>query len=370
MPIEAVGIIGATGGGVGIAEVLALRGFQVRLYDDFKDSLNIALAKINWSLSRSGKGEFLANIEGVQDMIELKGADIIIEAASKEIDERKILFEKLKNVMGSPYIIGARAGMPTLASLLENTELPIDMTIGINFARPVKSNLLVELIRTDRTSDKAVNDCIDFIRKIGKTPVIIRDYPGAIFERLLRPFILSAFRILEAGKGMPDEIDEAVKECGGIPTGPFEIADLIGLDADYEATKAIYEALKSPERLTPSGVEQRLVQYGQLGKKSTIGIYIYDDGRIVGINPTLSNVVKYLGLKKITKTEIFGEIMRPVLEEAKCLASEVMASEYDIETVAKIGFGWPKGPFSYLREKEESFRRKAPKTGFENLETF
>ena len=126
--------------------------------------------------------------------------------------------------------------------------------------------------------------------------------------------------------------------------------DLAGLDSDYTASESIYSALGKPARLAPSATQLRLVQYGQLGRKATIGFYIYEEGRIVGENPILPNLVKYLGLKKTPKEEIFAEIMRPVVEEAKLLASEIMASEYDIETAVKLAFGWPKGPFAYSRE--------------------
>jgi 3-hydroxyacyl-CoA dehydrogenase len=116
-------------------------------------------------------------------------------------------------------------------------------------------------------------------------------------------------------------------------------------------------------------VLDRLVQYGQLGRKSTIGFYLYEDGAVAGENPVLPNLVKYLGLKKIPAGEIFGELMRPVLEEAKLLAGEIMASEYDMETAARLAFGWPKGPFGYARDLPELMRKKVV-SQFENLDTF
>ena len=148
----------------------------------------------------------------------------------------------------------------------------------------------------------------------------------------------------------------------GAAGGPFEMADFAGLDADLQATEAIYAALGKPERLAPSPTQLRLVQYGQLGRKTTIGYYIYEEGRIVGENPVLPNMIKYLGLKKTFKEDIFAELMRPVVEEAKLLASEIMASEYDIETAVKLGFGWPKGPFAFSRDMAPLMGKKK---GFE-----
>lgn len=358
MKIKAIGIIGSGSPGTVLAEIFLKNGFQVRIYDDFKDSLNVALAKISWSLSRSGKGELFSNIEGIQDLAKFKGADIAIETMTRDIEERKLFFAKLKEVMEPSCVVAANCSVTPLKALLENTELPRELAVGFNFVRPVRSNQLVELVKTDRTKDEVLEACLNLLRKIDKTPVIVKDNPGQIVARLLRPFILNAFKVLEAGKGSPHEIDTAFKEVGQLPYGPFETADFIGLDEDYRSAREIYTALGSPERLTPSATELRLVQYGQLGRKSTIGFYIYEDGKIVGENPILPNIIKYLGLKQTSKEDIFIRILTPLVDEAKILASEIMASEYDIETAVKLAFGWPKGPFAYARDMAHLLGKK------------
>ena len=362
MSINAIGILGANTIGTGIAEIFALNGFQVRIYDNFKDSLTLSMAKIKWSLSAQGKEDLFSNIEPIQDFSLFKGADIIIEAIGKDLDERRMIFNKLASNVDPDCIVAVYAGIAPLEEILESSDLPAEQ-------KPVKKNQLVELIKTDKTKDDTIEACMELLRKARKTPIMVKDNPGAIVERLLRPFFLSAFRLLESGKGFPHEIDEAFKEIGKASRGPFEMIDYMGLDADYRATKQIYERLSKPERLAPSDMELRLVQYGQLGRDSTIGFYIYEDGKIVGENPMLSNIVKYLGLKKIGKEEVFAELLRPVIEEAKLLASEIMASEYDIETAVKIGFNWPKGPFSYYRENEPLFKKKVV-SEFDQLDSF
>jgi len=369
MEINAVGIIGSTTTGTGAAELFVKNGFQVRLYDDFKDSLNVALAKISWSLRQAGKEELLGNIEGVQDLAKFDGADLVIEAVSKQADERKLFFKKLRPRLGADCVLAARCSEQPLAELIEFSELPKERTLGFRFNEPVRTNQLVEVVRTDHAADQYLEAAAAVLRKIGKTPVIIKDNPGLIVERLTRPLILAALRLMDAGKGTPHEIDAAFREVSGAPAGPFEICDFTGLDSDCAATEAIYGALGKPERLAPSATQQRLVQYGQLGRKSTIGFYIYEDGRIVGENPILPNLVKYLGLKKIFKEDIFGDLMRPVVEEAKLLASEIMASEYDIETAMKLGLGWPKGPFAVSRDMAHLLEKKKV-SEFDKLDTF
>ncbi len=369
MEIQAIGIIGANGTGGGAAEAFLRHGFQVRLYDDFKDSLAVALARISWSLRQDGREDLLRGIEGIQDLSKFKGADIVIEAASKSAEERRALFSRLLPGLDGHCLVAARCSVRPLGGLLERVELPVERTLGLNFSKPARTSKLVELVRTPRVTDEYVEAAAAMLRRIGRTPVVVKDNPGQIVQRLTRPFILAAMRLLEAGKGYPHEIDAAFRELAQAPAGPFEAADAAGLDQDYDASDFIYEALGRPERLAPSPTQLRLVQYGQLGRKSTIGFYIYEEGRIVGENPILRNLVKYLGLRKTGKEEIFGELMRPVVEEAKLLAPEIMASEYDIETCMKLALGWPKGPFSYSRELGGLLERKKA-SEFDSLDTF
>ncbi len=369
MEINAIGIMGANAVGTAAAELFLKNGYQVRLYDDFKDSLNVALAKISWSLKLAGKEELMSNIEGIQDLSKFNGADIVIEVASKQTEERKLIFSKLRKHLDQHCVVAARCAVQPLREMLEYTELPKERVLGLHFLKPVRSNQLVELVRTEYTGDEYVEAVVNVLRKIGKTPIMVKDNPGQIVERLTRPFILSALKLLESGKGYPHEIDAAFKEVAESAMGPFEMADFVGLDSDLHATESIYNALGKPERLAPSPTQVRLVQYGQLGRKATIGFYIYEDGRIVGENPILPNMIKYLGLKKIFKEDIFAEIMRPVIEEAKILASEIMASEYDIETAVKLGFGWPKGPFAYGRDLARLLEKKKV-SEFDKLDTF
>jgi len=369
MEIKAIGIIGGNTTGCGAAELFVKHGYQVRLYDDFKDSLNVALAKISWSLRQAGKEDLLGNIEGIQDLSKFSGADIVIEAASKSPEERKLLYTKLRPHLDGGCVVAARCAVTPLKEMLDFAELPRERVLGFHLLKPVRTNGLVEVVRTDHTKDEYVEAAVALLRKIGKTPIMVKDNPGQIVERLARPFLLAAMRLLESGKGYPHEIDAAFKEVGGAAAGPFEMLDLAGLDSDFRASEAIYAALGSPERLTPSPTLRRLVQYGQLGRKSTIGFYIYEEGRIAGENPGLPNMIKYLGLKKTGKEEIFGELMRPVVEEAKLLAAEIMASEYDIETAVKLAFGWPKGPFAYSRDLAGLLEKKKV-SEFDKLDTF
>lgn len=370
MEIEAVGIIGASEKGTSLAELLISKGFQVRIYDDFKDSLNIAMAKIQWSLKKQGKIDLINNIEPIQEYSKFQGADIVIETIAKTIEERNLLFRKIIKETSDSCIFAVYCDVFPLKYVLENISLlPVERTIGVNFIKPVIKNPLVEIIRTENTNEGVFELVFNMLSKLSKVYVLEKDNPGHIVERLSVVFILSAFKVLYAGKGFPSEIDLAFKQITGSNFGPFEYLDFIGIDHNYTSCLNIWEMLGKPDRLRPSDLEMRLVQYGQTGRKSTIGIYLYEEGNIVGENPSLSSMIQYLGLRSAEKEEIFRDIMLPVVEEAKLLATEIMASEYDIETAAKYAFGWNKGPFAYYREKQELFKKKE-KSEFEELEPF
>ncbi len=370
MNIEAVGIIGASSTGTSLAELFVSSGFQVRIYDNFRDSLNLAMAKIKWSLKKAGKEELLANIEPIQEYAKFNGADIVIETVAKTIEERTLLFNKISKELTPECITAVFANSAGLKETLENIVcLKSENTVAVNWLKPVRSNNLAEVIKTEKTGDKIIEAVDKMLVRLGKSSVIVSDNPGQIAERIARVYALAAFKALYAGKGFPFEIDAAFKEVSGAKYGPFEYLDYIGLDHDYNFCLKIWEALGKPERLKPSELEQRLVQYGQLGRKATIGIYIYEDGEIAGENPILPNIVKYLGLRTVSKEEIFSEILKPVIEECKILASEIMVGEYDIEKTIKAAFGWPKGPFAYLREKPELLQVKKT-SEFDKLDTF
>jgi 3-hydroxyacyl-CoA dehydrogenase len=271
--------------------------------------------------------------------------------------------------LGEKCVVALNSGVDLISESVTALDLPQERTFGMNFLKMSGENKIVEIVKTDNTKDEYMDLVGEFLTKMGKKFVIVRDNPGAIAERLLRPFIQASFNALSVGKGYPHEIDKAFKNMAGASKGPFELIDSVGVGKDYARAVKIYELLGQPERLKPPDIYSKIVQYGQLGKSSGMGIYIYEDGKIAGENPMLFNLIKYLGLKKVSESEIFAEIFRPVMEEAKVLASEIMVSENDIENIAKLGFGWSKGIFNLYRENKEMLQPKK-RSEFENLESF
>jgi len=349
MPIEAIGIVGSGTEAVALAHTLALRGAQVRLFDLFRDNLRAASARIEWALRRENRPDLAKLIEPVQETAKLAGADMIIEAEILQPENRAAFISKIAQKAGPGCVIAVKCGVEPVTPLFDGLEAP-ERFMGINFHPPLKSNRLAGIVRPSAGSDVALEACVKLARDIGKTTVLAHDNPGVIVERLRRPFLLAALSLLESGKGLVHQIDDAVKTAGGLPQGPFEMADYIGIDRDFQAATAIYKLLGKPDRLKPSAGEDRLVQYGQMGRRTTVGFYIYDEGAISGENPVLRDMVSYLGISPAAPERIFAKIMRSVADEARLLAAECMVSEFDIETAAKLAFGWPKGPLAFARE--------------------
>ena len=349
MTIEAVGLIGAGTEAAALAQKLALKGLQVRFCDIFRDNLRNSMARIEWSLRLQDASACLANIEPVQDPKKLQGADIVIEMEAGAREERLRLLSKLLDNAATSCIVALKCGVEPVSVLAEGFPGP-ERFVGLNLYPPLATNLLAEVARLPATSDTTLATCSDFVKELGKTAVIAHDTPGLIVERLRRPFLLAALSLLENGKGFVRDIDAAMRSAGGLPAGPFEMADAIGIDHDNAASETIYTLLGRPQRLTPSPVENRLVQYGQLGRRTTVGFYIYGDGVICGENPVLRELVPYLGISPAKPEVIFHAVMSRVAQEAKILAAESMLSELDIETAAKLAFGWPKGPLAFSRE--------------------
>ncbi len=149
---------------------------------------------------------------------------------------------------------------------------------------------------------------------------------------------------------MVHEIDSAVRENLKVPAGPFEAADRFGIDSFCELGAYVYKAMGQPERLAPVKTADRLAQYGECGRRSGLGFYVYEDGAIAGINPRLPDIVKYLGLSGSVPGQICADIAAAVAAEAKIVSEDALVSEYDVETAARMAFGWPKGPSSMAKE--------------------
>lgn len=367
MKIEGIGIVGANRKTAELTTLLVENGFQVRVYDSFKESLAVLYSKVKWRLEKKNKIDLISNFEVIQDYSKFRGADLIIDISSKTYEERFLYFSKILKEVDSNCIVAISSSATIINNFEKIPHLPSERTIGVKFPEIIPYSV-VEISKTDYTDLEVIDRFVSFIDSLSIKHVIINDTPAGLTERFYRVYFNTSFETLHKGKGFPSFIDDSIKIFTKSNYGPFELLDLRSIDLDYNTSISVYEATEE-DIFKPHEIEHKLFQYGQLGKKSGVGIYLYEDGEVVGENPILPSIIQYIGLRTVSKEEIFSDIMIPVFEEAMNVAKKFMVGEQDIETITKGIFGWEHGIFGYKKLYPELFVKRE-KTEFDNLDEF
>ncbi len=281
LKIKRICVCGAGTMGSGIAQVTAMAGYDTILYELNSNVLQKAPDNIQQNLSsliQKGKisekesQSILKRIQFTSD-ISICQADLIIEAIV-EIPEVKVdLFNRLAEFNQSVAIFASNTSSLSISALAERCKLPTQVA-GLHFFNPAPFMKLVEVIRGRYTSDAVIDSLIAFTKSLGKTPVICKDAPGFIVNRVARPYYIESLRIAEQGMTSFEVID-SILEDRGFKMGPFKLMDLIGNDINYAVSCSVYDQLNQPERLRPSLIQKEKVEKGELGRKSKKGYYPY-----------------------------------------------------------------------------------------------
>jgi len=282
MKIRKVGVVGCGLMGSGITQVCAQSGYQVVVSEVNDELLNKGLSSISLFLTRSvkkgrldeeEKESTLARIKGTIDLKDFSDCDLVIEAAVENMDIKKRLFAELDKICPKDAILATNTSCLSVIDVAKATTKP-EKVLGVHFFNPVPLMKLVEIVKTIATSDETLKSARDFGESLGKTTIIAPDTPGFIVNRLLMPFLVGAFRMLETGGATKEDIDAGVKLGLGHPMGPLALADLVGIDTTLYIANAIYEELKDP-LYAPPVILKKMVSVGWLGRKSGKGFYEY-----------------------------------------------------------------------------------------------
>jgi 3-hydroxybutyryl-CoA dehydrogenase len=282
MAVKTIGVIGSGTMGHGIAQVFAQAGFDVRLHDAVPAAIERGRAAIEKSLAKFvEKGKLsaetrdatLARIQSAPKLDAFSDVDYVVEAIVENLQVKRSLFVALDAVTRPDAILTSNTSSISITTLGAATTRP-DRVLGMHFMNPVPLMALVELVRGQATSDASMGEATDLCRALGKTPVEAADYPGFIANRILMPMINEAIFAVMEGVGTPEAIDAVMKLGMNHPMGPLTLADFIGLDVCLAILEVLHGGLGDP-KYRPCPLLRRMVNAGQLGRKSGRGFYPY-----------------------------------------------------------------------------------------------
>ena len=283
MEIKKIAVIGAGIMGNGIAQVCAQAGFEVSMRDIDQKCLDKGMKKIEKNLSKAVAKEkmsqedmdkIMGNLTPVLDLKEaVDGADLVIEAATENIDIKKAIFKEIDEVCPPETLFASNTTAKSIAEMGAVTKRA-DRFIGMHFFNPPPLMKLIEVIRSLATSDETADAIDEMAKKLGKKAVIINEAPGFIVTRIFAVLINEAFCTLQEGVASPAEIDEAMQLGVNLPAGPLRTADFMGIDLVLATMTTLYEEFGDP-KYRPCPISRNYVRSGWLGVKTGRGVYDY-----------------------------------------------------------------------------------------------
>lgn len=281
-----LGVAGAGVMGSGIALTALQQGMNVTLYDVAEGVLEKARAYIEKFLTKKNQGGYLRRLTLTTRLEDLRGASVVIEAAPEDLDIKKDLFRRLDALCPPPAVLATNTSTLAVTAIAAAISSP-ERVAGMHFFNPAPVMPLVEVVRGARSSPETVNTLVSLAEFLGKTPIVVRDLPGFIVNRVARPFYGEALRLLGEGAATHEAIDLIIRQGGGFRMGPFQLMDLIGVDVNFAAMQSMYTQTFGEPRYRPHPIQAQMVQQQALGRKSGRGFYDYTNGAEITDPPPL-----------------------------------------------------------------------------------
>lgn len=343
-----VGIIGAGTMGIGIAQVAATNGCKVWVYDANAKQVETATLGLEKTLSKlvdkqkisaEKMTEILSNISIATELKDFKDCELIIEAIIENKEIKTKVFTELEKHVSESCVIGSNTSSISITSLGAELQKP-ERFIGIHFFNPAPLMPLVEVIPSLLTEKTLAEKIYNLMKDWGKTPVIAKDIPGFIVNRIARPYYGEGLRIVEENIATVEQVDDAMKTLGNFKMGPFELMDLIGVDVNFSVTKTVYNEYFYDPKYKPSLLQQRMSEAKLHGRKTGKGFYDYAETAAKPEPKKNEALYEYIFLRIISM--LINEAV-----EAKRLG---VANDEDLELAMQKGVNYPKGLLAWGKE--------------------
>ncbi|HET7120479.1 MAG TPA: 3-hydroxyacyl-CoA dehydrogenase NAD-binding domain-containing protein [Solirubrobacterales bacterium] len=357
MSVTRVGVVGAGTMGRGIAQVGALGGYEVVLYDAhpeaaeagvvaLREALDKGAARGRWSEAEAAAAA--RRVRVAESLAEMRGCELAIEAAPEKLELKQDLFASLAEALGPEAVLASNTSSLRVTDIAAGVPHP-ERLVGMHFFNPPVLMKLVEVVATAVSSEPALAAATEVAEGMGRAPIRAADSPGFVANRLARPFTLESLRMLAGGVADVATIDRVARLGGGFRMGPFELLDLIGLDVNLEIARSFFAQGGEPERWRPSPIQEQLVAEGRFGRKSDHGYYDYGEAEEREEDPDLDFEGPTLDPAKLARIDpaaeaILSRLFAQIANEAAYALEEEIASPADMETAMRLGFNWPLGP--------------------------
>ncbi len=283
MSIERVGVVGLGTMGAGIAQVCLQAGVETVGREVNDELAERGRATIDHYLSRGvekgrmtaeQKDETLGRLTLATDLGALASCDLVIEAVIEDIATKAAVFKELDDLLAPDAILATNTSALSVTEIADVTERP-ERVVGMHFFNPAPVLKLVEVVRTAHTSDEVFAAAFAFAEKLGKEPIACNDTPGFVVNRILIPLLNDCVRVIDEARVSPEDVDRAMTYGANWPIGPCALIDLIGVDIHVHASEAL-EAALGEERMGPPPRLRKMLESGELGRKTKKGFFTYD----------------------------------------------------------------------------------------------
>lgn len=290
MDIQRVGVVGCGLMGSGIAQVSAMAGCQVVVHEVSPELLQKGFARIHGSLAKLvEKGRLAADLaeatkarlKGTTSLADLAPCDLVIEVIVENLDAKKKLFAELGKLCQKEAIFASNTSSFPIGEMADASGRA-DRFVGLHFFNPVQLMKLVEVIQGAKSSPASVDAARAFATKVGKTPILAKDTPGFVVNRLLVPLLHEAVRMVERGDATFRDVDLGMELGCGHPMGPIKLLDYVGLDTTLSILDGWHQRYPTDPLFTPSAMLKQMVKEGKLGRKSGKGFYEWDGDKVKG----------------------------------------------------------------------------------------